>query len=367
MSKSTRRGWFPAGSIFFCLYSVAIFWICFSNYILSHQYISLWEPPRETLPHSATTSPTNNSITPHEEGHLPLKTKDLKDRLETASRLQDILHLDQAFLLSQYPIDTLPQWNSDIVSRYGSEPKILGLETCETFRQHTQKLQEAMISPLQIWLAPAGLFHTGTNLISQALVEGCLSGRVSVHHQVPWGKHNPLKAREEGYRPDKANYKVIETSNVLPIVMVRHPMDWMRSMARQPYAAKWNHTIHDPMYRGNNPVSVGFFEKTIYPNLLDFWKTWNEDYLDAPQFPRLVVRLEDLVFFPHQTLSQICSCAGGKYRPHGSIFQYKQGGTVRRNAKHNIPLVDAWIRHGSVESIEVNSVLMESLDYRQVS
>lgn len=40
------------------------------------------------------------------------------------------------------------------------------------------------------------------------------------------------------------------------------------------------------------------------------WTDWYKDYYDA-DFPRLMIRLEDLVFYPHETLKQICECGGG--------------------------------------------------------
>jgi hypothetical protein len=45
------------------------------------------------------------------------------------------------------------------------------------------------------------------------------------------------------------------------------------------------------------------------------WKDWYADYFDetiAP-WPWLMVRLEDLVFYPHETIQQICDCVGGDY------------------------------------------------------
>lgn len=46
------------------------------------------------------------------------------------------------------------------------------------------------------------------------------------------------------------------------------------------------------------------------------WKEWNDEYLEAT-FPRLMVRLEDLVFFPKQVLTEICECVGGHVRTMG--------------------------------------------------
>ena len=42
------------------------------------------------------------------------------------------------------------------------------------------------------------------------------------------------------------------------------------------------------------------------------WDDWYCEYYDA-DFPRLMVRLEDLVFRPAEVLERICACAGGQF------------------------------------------------------
>jgi hypothetical protein len=83
------------------------------------------------------------------------------------------------------------------------------------------------------------------------------------------------------------------------------------------------------------PVRVRFkSDQVYYDSLAHFWKEfwkecWNPhegDYMDKmdgrnhhpkdnnTDFPRLMIRMEDLVFFPQVVLKTICQCVGGSMR-----------------------------------------------------
>ena len=154
----------------------------------------------------------------------------------------------------------------DFDAMYGSisRPQIIGLETCESFREN--------VSPLDAIVGPAGLFNTGTNLLFQLLVRHCefeerviafdkamedqeqnLSNdkadkhadrRSGIFDDVPWGKHSPVQWRDEmNYKPDslKINqvYPWLKNDKVFPIVMVKDPYTWTGSMCRNQYGSKW--------------------------------------------------------------------------------------------------------------------------------
>jgi hypothetical protein len=103
----------------------------------------------------------------------------LKDRKETLKQLFK-LGLDHATILGD--IGSLPPWSS-IVEQYGTQPVILGLETCAQYR-HQVPLEHR-------WVAAAGLFHTGTNLIADLLMGTChFSSQTSIFKwQVPVSHH----------------------------------------------------------------------------------------------------------------------------------------------------------------------------------
>ena len=252
----------------------------------------------------------------------------------------------------------VPPW-SDIEMRYGSNPNILGLDSCDKYRKSVHSSER--------YIAPSGLFHSGTNLVSEVLTAGCHimsadDGRTttpssSIHFQVPWGKHNPQSARNE-YRIPKDAYQDIDIDNVLPIVMVRHPIDWMESMCRQPYAAKFiknsNASTPDlPCPSMEVPVTVGFYRRFNYTNLLDLWKTWYQEHVIETDYPQLVVRLEDVVYRPRETLSQICDCGGGKFywNAASTLLTSKFGGRVSKDNDSSMNrngILEAWTRHARV-------------------
>lgn len=127
------------------------------------------------------------------------------------------------------PLRDLPQW-SDVTSQYGKGPRIFGLETCQTYRQNVPELHRM--------LGSAGLFSTGTNLVTHLLKQNCyLEARrhhygmnaskqdLGMRWQVPWGKHTPAHYREK-HRTELA--KGLNSTEVLPIVTIRHPWRWMQ-------------------------------------------------------------------------------------------------------------------------------------------
>jgi len=61
-------------------------------------------------------------------------------------------------------IEKLPTWDQ-IVKNIGSHPVIGGLETCQDFRQNVPAIERMMGS--------AGMFNTGTNLVTHLLKRNC--------------------------------------------------------------------------------------------------------------------------------------------------------------------------------------------------
>lgn len=141
--------------------------------------------------------------------------------------------------------------------------------------------------------------------------------------------------------------------SVLPVVIVRDPFTWWQSMCKSRYAAHWFHIVpyHCPNFIANHVEKewfdkkrpeIGKFynndpwkvdnvmdkanytpDKKVVPlwvryhsenrqhkSLAHMWTDWYKDYYDA-EYPRLMIRLEDLVFYPHETLRQVCECANG--------------------------------------------------------
>lgn len=267
-----------------------------------------------------------------------------------------------------------------------ASPIIHGLETCEAFRNATSS------DPSQRRLAPAGLFNTGTNYLSVLLEYNCQNpDRVKKYHgnvrrghgnewEVPWGKHSPASSRGRYFKNPNLKYTV---DDVLPVVLVRNPHGWMKSMCRNPYTAKWK-GVHDkktcPRLKETktegggdayNPVDVAYGAgKTHHQSLGHLWNDWYGEYFygngtgtsggkrtDAP-FPRLIIRFEDIIFFPYEVTKQVCECSGGVLG-HRQDDEDVADGTfhyVVRSAKAGMGhgpagqrngLIDSWARYGS--------------------
>ena len=204
------------------------------------------------------------------------------------------------------------QWPAGAVPKmYGpGGPRIYGLESCPAFR--------AMTPPRSRQVAPAGLFNTGTNLLDSLLSKNCNPATVTSKWQVPWGKHNPVQWRGQHFAPSSPRSQNV--SYVLPVMIVKDPLTWFKSMCRNAYAARFVHPpgCPSPLEATHGPVAWQPDRKYFYDSLAHLWSIWNRAYADLdPRVPRLVVRYEDLLFDAEATVGQICACAGSSLKPNG--------------------------------------------------
>jgi hypothetical protein len=250
----------------------------------------------------------------------------------------------------------VPVWK-DIVKVHGSEPVVYGLDTCQTFRD--------TVPAVDRHVAIAGMFNTGTNLLSILLQHNCAIpegiqkwGRLKGHGmewQVPWGKHTPAWYR--GQAQVKNFLGKIPPENIMVAVMLRHPHDWMASMCRHGYTAKWDRNSKNcPNLYDGNIVNAKFGPgPSQHASLAHMWNDWNGAYYNAT-FPRVMVRFEDTIFFPKETSRKICTCVGGKLitpKEKDGVFHYvidsaKTGPGHGPGQKRN-GLIDAWIKYGKAQ------------------
>lgn len=294
--------------------------------------------------------------------------------------------------------DDIPDW-STIQNAFGEEPVVLGMERCQAYRD--------AVPPQNRSVAPAGNFNTGTNLFSVFFNHNCQGLAQKPLLQVPWGKHNLGMARIDDYQINKTRYQEFKNDWILPVVLVRHPISWMFSTCKHSYAAHWNHTKENcphlvreeiPLHRNQQTkylpramykVHVAYgYKRTdrkyhLHSSLVHFWKEWIESFT-APDFPfpRLIVRLEDIVYQPLKVLSKICQCAGGKQRPGGKIAMPEEsvkvkrdrmrnktglpGSLVRGNASDTAGLLKAWKDHASIPKLWERMAAKDQRLVRQV-
>ncbi|VEU34091.1 unnamed protein product [Pseudo-nitzschia multistriata] len=284
--------------------------------------------------------------------------------------------------VDQETMDQLPTW-TQVEQLYGPTPKIIGLERCGEFRDS--------VDPSTRFLAMAGTFNTGTNLIHAVMKHNCqITERMEVYGakskgirwQVPWGKH--WMAR---YRDSEHSTKTdadVPRSNTLPLVSIRDPYTWMQSMCRHGYAAKWPHIkshcpgliatendintmprlrrlyghIHneDENVEKLIPVNIAYNKNLTHSHLsLAHWYSeWYKDYLTA-DIPRIMVRFEDLLFHGEEVARTMCECGGGVPVPdNGRSGKFihisesaKTGLAAHGPLKDRTNLVGALIKYGS--------------------
>jgi hypothetical protein len=272
--------------------------------------------------------------------------------------------------LDNESIQRLPTW-SQIESIIGDKPMFMGLDTCETFRQN--------VPPLSRMLGSAGMFNSGTNLVTRLMKENCVIPErfnkwgpdaskedYGIRWQAPWGKHTPANFKNNHTAPK--NEETIK-DHCLPIVTVRNPFEWMVSMCHVPYTARWPHgqgshtnmcphlvTISSKGKKEPVGVQVKLAEQWLnFDSLADLWNEFYAQYFRDFEYPYLIVRFEDLTFRQYETTKTICECAGGVVKPQ-NMFKYiiksaKQG-PGHGKISERTGMVDAWIKYGQPKQVK---------------
>lgn len=244
----------------------------------------------------------------------------------------------------------LPTWQQ-VVQQHGESPVLIGFDACQRFRE---QVPEALRT-----LGPAGMFSTGTNLLSQLMKENCrINARVAhfgnqrvskerlgLRWQVPWGKHTPGMFRDN-HTVNGA--REIVKDEVLAVVTTRNPWRWIQSMCKNPYAAKWSHYDRCPNLKSDeiqdwNPVSVKYGAGLVnYKSVAHLWNDWYRSYLDA-SFAFVIIRMEDLIFYTRETVTAVCDCVGGEtLHPFSYIIEPAKTGAGHDSTTG---LAEAWIKY----------------------
>jgi len=252
-------------------------------------------------------------------------------------------------------IAKLPAW-SDIVSQYGSEPIVANLESCSKFR--------AAIPKRERFVAVAGMFNTGTNLLANLITKNCqIDGHktgTGMRIQVPWGKHNP-PVTHRLRNVAKIAGKGINQTTVFPLVIIKDPYHWATSQCRHKYFTNWEHDAehcpnivnyrHTRRTKRGEPTKVSVkyaLERVEYETLLGQWNGWYEDYEDQTNvYPLAILRFEDMLFHANEVINQLCSCVGGRRRNHGHLL-YPMDSAKPDEGTHagSNGLTEALIRYG---------------------
>jgi hypothetical protein len=180
--------------------------------------------------------------------------------------------------------------------------------------------------------------------------------------QVPWGKHSPLSYRAS----HKAKQGMgLNELNFIAVMVLKDPYTWMQSLCRNSYTARWkHHKKHCPNLIPNDvdkehhyvrddnhekdlqqngiPISIDYNPNTShYANMADAWNTWNGAYMDA-DFPRLIIRFEDLLLHAKAVITEICRCYGGTLVNETHTSNTLLPVLKSRNTATAVPPQDLW-------------------------
>ena len=302
--------------------------------------------PTET--HSPIDSPRIRSYLQHDPDREPI----------FKILFQANYNLNDESMFSNDTLAMLPKW-SEVTTFYGS-PKVIGLEHCSTYQQ--------FISIDSRTIGVAGTFNSGTNLLSELLQLNChIPG--GILWQVPWGKHLPASMRGNHTTRDNQH---IPYKSTLPVVTVRDPYTWMQSMCRQSYNAQFEHAKQHscpniipypsdiqahPRFATMEyiPVHVTYPShlKVRHASLVHMWNEWYNEYVHIlpPSIPRLIVRMEDLLFHGQDVITTICHCAGGTMETtfHHLPYIANQHYGIDRNHTEK-GLIRSLIQYGNISS-----------------
>jgi hypothetical protein len=166
------------------------------------------------------------------------------------------------------------------------------------------------------------------------------------------GKHTPPGDENfrQSHKTDKD--KSVDANNILAAATIRDPLVWLGSMCRHAYAANWDHGDDDRCPDFSMPdlrtkVKYAAFEKE-HESILHLWNAYYQEYQEA-DFPRLLVRYEDLIFHPEEVTKAVCECAGGSMRDDGS-FKYIVDSAKKGDGAHGktrTGFADALVKYGS--------------------
>lgn len=147
-------------------------------------------------------------------------------------------------------------------------------------------------------------------------------------------------------------------------------------MCKNPYTARWSHAsicphlVTDLSHQQWNPVSVKYGAGTEnYTSLVHLWIQWYKHYArvilsdgdaqnESASYPILIIRMEDLIFYTQETVTQICECAGGVIHSH-KPFEYVVESAKKDSPGHDtsVGLTEAWIKYSKPLQTQAGFVL----------
>ena len=124
------------------------------------------------------------------------------------------------------------------------------------------------------------------------------------------------------------------------------------------YEGRWPHgpgncpNLAEPKIRKDGTVKkVKMFVKynppIYFDSLADYWGQWYKEYLEA-DYPRLIVRFEDIQFHARELIETICQCVGAVPRESDHLFRYVVDSAKWGKAHHHkTNMITAMVKYGT--------------------
>lgn len=211
----------------------------------------------------------------------------------------------------------------------------------------------------------------------------------------------------------------MDPREVLPAITIRDPYRWFSSMCRHRYAAHWTRFFIDPQNdqkkfkyhcpqfipnaaetnrirklhistiveeHNDNPQQQSTLEEHFFPvkvkyakfnrthkSLVHLWSDWYREYLEEYNNALVMVRYEDLLFYPDLVIPQICHCAGGEMEQWGhtargtpriKVAQQSAKEKYAKKGEEVTGYIEALIRYGTADG-RAQKMSPEDLEYSQ--
>ena len=95
-------------------------------------------------------------------------------------------------------------------------------------------------------------------------------------------------------------------------------------------------------------------------SLIDYWKEWNDKYYKA-KYPRIMIRYEDLLFHLDETITKVCTCAGGTMK--GTPKLPEKSAKSYRGNKHKGNGLVAAIAKAANMNLRLSKMTSEDIAY----
>jgi hypothetical protein len=267
------------------------------NAASQHSSGSADSTPRNQTESAIVTIDDIKNINPNPYGYPDRLGESLAEAQQARQPILDVLN-KAGLQVDLTVLQHLPHWQ-DVVDLYGSEPVVLGMETCAAFRE--------AVPINQRFVGVAGQMNVGTNALAQYFLNNLVIPENPRHHgvlvEVPWNKHGWPALRNRLQHSIPSQHEL-----VMPIVLVRDPYFWMHSMCESPYTMLWNHTENhcpnlvaetgsstEQQEEDGVPVHISWHTDRYFSrrwsSLAHVWSEWYREYYEA-DFPRLIIRFE---------------------------------------------------------------------------